>query len=477
MQPITDPSSTNTMHSKKLAHLLGKGLDLWYPNVKDSINTMRLWMFTSEHVFEGSVVPAMQAAVAMQEQLAGSLVDSIRGDQSYGDFARDTWARLRSGARYRHLVGKLGRQLFGSAVLPGERVIHQDERFRLVYIPPAEGSSAGPPVFHAGGAIPYGDRIFRLLPEANLYERFTERGMPVYAMELRGDRYEVDYGKLTMDEHVDNLALFTDKAFEHAGDKLVLEGYCGNGMQLLPYLAAKPDDAERKLCAVALFVTPVHGPACTMMAGLPQLMPDRATEAQLWMWDKLSGYVWGDGVRLGLDLALKKNFIKTPFGYFHDGFHQSSFAHVERVDDLDPLQRKMLAGAYWISAENARRFAIPVDLVRFANRMFKEGLGRQGELPHQVRGKALSLGDFARATTMPVFGFFGGTDPVIIDRTGYPLIGLLGDRYHHVVHPQAGHISYIFTPELWDPQGPHRFDPHPIDLILEAARPAAERSS
>jgi hypothetical protein len=457
------------MHSKKLANLLGKGLGLWYPSVHDSIKTARLAVFTYEHVFEGSVVPAIQAAVGMQEQLAGSLVDSIRGDQSYRDFARDTWQRLRSGARYSHLVGTLGKELFGSAKLPGEKVIDADDRFRLVYIPPKDGQVAGPPVFHAGGSIPYGDRIFRLLPEANFYERFTERGLPVYAMEVRGDRYEVDYGKLTMDEHVENLERLIDLAFRHAGRKLVLEGYCGHGMQLLPYLAAKPAHAEQTLCAVALFVSPVHGPACTMISSMPQLTPKRAADLQLWMWDKLSGYVWGDGVRLGLDLALKKNFIKTPFGYFHDGWSQSSFAAVKTVDDLDPLQRKMLAGAYWISAENARRFAIPVDLVRYANAMFSQGLGRKGELPVTYRGRELSLADFAKETTLPVFGFYGGTDPVILDRTGYPFVGLLGKRYHHVVHPYAGHISYIFSPELWDPEGRKAFDPHPIDLLVEAA--------
>jgi hypothetical protein len=177
---------------------------------------------------------------------------------------------------------------------------------------------------------------------------------------------------------------------------------------------------------------------------------------------------------MGLDLALKKNFIKTPFGYFHDGWSQSSFSKVKSVDDLAPWQRKMLAGAYWISAENARRFAIPVALVRYANDMFAKGLGKNGELPVAYRGKDLSLADFAQRTSMPVFGFFGGTDPMIVDRTGYPLMGLLGERYRHVVHPHAGHISYIFTPELWDPNSPVGFDPHPIDLFNQAARLAAD---
>lgn len=461
-----DPTTTD-MPNKKLADLLGKGLDIWYPSVKDSINVMRLAVYTSEHVFEGTVVPAMQGMVSMQERLAGGLVDTIRGDQTYGDLARDTWARLRSGARFRRLVGTLGKELFGSARLAGETVIAEDDRFKLTYMPPQGGKALGAPIFHAGGGIPYGDRLFRLLPEANLYERFTERGIPVYAMEVRGDRHEVDYGGLTLDEHVDNLERLISKAFEHAGRKVILEGYCGHGMQLLPYLAAKPEHAEQKLAAVATFVSPVHGPACTMIADMPQLMPQHANALQLAVWEKLSGYVWADGMRFGLDLALKKNIIKTPFGYFLDGFAQSKFAKVKSVADLDPIQRKALVGAYWISADNARRFPVPVDLVRYSSAMFSKGLGRQGELPTSYRGKALSLADFAAKTTMPFVGFYGGTDPMILDRTGYPLMGLLGDRYHHVVHPNAGHISYVFSAELWDTASGSGLRPNPVDLLLE----------
>ena len=72
------------MSNKVLAHLLGKGTAVWYPAVKDSINAMRLAMYTTEHVFEGTMVPAMQAMVAMQEQWAGGLVRAMRGEQSYG---------------------------------------------------------------------------------------------------------------------------------------------------------------------------------------------------------------------------------------------------------------------------------------------------------------------------------------------------------------------------------------------------------
>ena len=83
------------MPNKLLADLLGKTTSLWYPAVKDSINLMRLGMYTSRHLLEGSVVPAMQAVVSMQEQWVGGLEGALRGDQSYGELASDTWARLR----------------------------------------------------------------------------------------------------------------------------------------------------------------------------------------------------------------------------------------------------------------------------------------------------------------------------------------------------------------------------------------------
>ena len=74
---------------KLLADVVGKGVSLWYPTVKDSINSMRLAMYTSEHVLEGTVVPAMQAVVSIQEQWSSSMLEVIRGEQSYTDMARD----------------------------------------------------------------------------------------------------------------------------------------------------------------------------------------------------------------------------------------------------------------------------------------------------------------------------------------------------------------------------------------------------
>lgn len=455
---------------QKIADVFGKGVSLWYPTVNDSINTMRLAVYTSEHLFEGTYVPALQAMVSMQEQWANGWVEVVRGEQTIKGLGRDTWARLRSGVRFNRLVNTLGRELFGSARFEGETIIAEDDYYKLTYIPGKAGVTPQAPLFHASGGIPYGDRLFRLLPEVNLYGRFTDRGMPVYAMELRGDRYHVNYGGLNLNEHVDSLERLTTAAYEHAGRKLVLEGYCGHGMQLLPYLAAKPADADRKICAVALFVSPVHGPDCTMIAGLPTLTPERLSDVQLTMLKYTTGYVPGDAMRLSLDLALRKNFLKTPFGRFVDGWNQSDLSGVRSVEELTPVQRKVLAGAYWISPANANRFPIPSDMSRYANRMFAKGLSPRGDLPWSYRGTQLSLMDFVTQTTIPVVGFYGGTDPVIPDRTAYPLMTLLQDRYRHVVHPNAGHISYVFSAKQWDAGHPAAFKPNPVDVILQAIR-------
>ena len=58
-----------------------------------------------------------------------------------------------------------------------------------------------------------------------------------------------------------------------------------------------------------------------------------------------------------------------------------------------------------------------------------------------------------------------------IDRTAYPLMRILGERYRHVVHPAAGHISYVFSTELWDPQRRGGLQPNPADLLAELTAP------
>lgn len=177
-------------------------------------------------------------------------------------------------------------------------------------------------------------------------------------------------------------------------------------------------------------------------------------------------------MRMSLDLGLRTTFHKTPLAHVAAGWNQSAYAKVKKLEDLDRRQRRDLAGAYWISPESARRFALPLDLVRFASRLFTEGVAPTGELPAVYRGRTLSLRTLVEETKLPVMSFYGGRDAMIPDRTAYGVMPLFGDRYRHVVHPQAGHISYILSPKSWRPGRPFSLDPNPVDLMLQAAERA-----
>jgi poly(3-hydroxyalkanoate) synthetase len=91
-----------------------------------------------------------------------------------------------------------------------------------------------------------------------------------------------------------------------------------------------------------------------------------------------------------------------------------------------------------------------------------------------VQGRTVSLAALRDHTQMPVLGFYGGRDPVVPDATAHVLGSMLGARYTHVVHSQAGHISYVLSPKLWNPTAPSAFVPNPIDLMLAASRAGAE---
>ena len=260
-------------------------------------------------------------------------------------------------------------------------------------------------------------------------------------------------------------------AFEHNGHrKMILEGYCGHGMQMVAFAAAKPKEADERFCALTTFVSPYDGRECTILSELPALMPEAWTELSFAMAKIVGrGYVPGDGMRMSLDLGLRTTFHKTPLAHVAAGWNQEGYAQVKKLEDLNKKQRRELAGAYWISPESARRFALPLDLVRFASRLFTEGVAPTGELPAVYRGRVLSLRTLVDETKLPIISFYGGRDLMIPDRTAYGVMPIFGNRYRHVVHPHAGHISYILSPKSWRSGQVYSLDPNPIDLMLETA--------
>jgi hypothetical protein len=433
----------------------------------DVLQMAALTTWSSARLMEGLVYPAQRALLEIDREVMLAWVRSFSG-QDLPAIGQGLADRAVAGMRYAHLVRTLGGELFGSARWPEEEVLGEDEFYRLTYLPATrEDGLPRPALFHLGGVLPYGDRLFRLLPEANLLDRFRERGMPVYALELKGDARSLDLRGLTLARVLDAVGRHSAAAFAHAGRKrLILEAYCGLVSQALAYVAARPGEAEERFSVLASFVGPVDGTRCQLLAEPMRLVSEEILEASYALAEWTEGTVSGDDLRLGQDLALKALFLKTPLGQFLSGWNLPDLARVEGVADLSHEQRKILAGAFWISPENGRRYPVPVDLARFSGALFKQGIAADGSIPYSVEGRSLSLATLERETRMRFVGFYGGKDVLVPDATAEPMKRLLGDRYTHVVHENAGHISYILSPKVWRP-GPKALDPNPVDVILD----------
>lgn len=445
-------------------------------------HTMKSWQFaawTTNRVLEGNVFPTWGALVDVQRTLGRSATRLARGEASLRETAGDLGGRARSAARWSRLVGNLGREIYGSATWPGERILAEHGPFKLTYIPPAaDVETTRMAVFHVGGSIPYGDGIFRLTPEHNLYGRFVERGVGVYAMELNGDRYANNYGRLTMDELVHATDHLTEVAYGHHGRRLVFEGYCGHGTQALAFLCSRPEAVAERIRTVATFVSPIDGTRCERVAAPVQRAPDGLMEAQYALFDRLGGYFPGDPARIGLDMALGSMFHKTHIGYLTAGWMNAAVGGVRSREDLDASGQRDLAGAYWISPEMARRYPIPVGMARYTTELFTKGVGRDGELPwSSPEGRPLSLATLRDETDVDLIGFYGGLDVVVPDATAHCLMNVFGDRYTHIVHPNAGHISYVLSPKAWRAGANKRpLTPNPIDLLLAGEQREDARS-
>jgi len=450
-----------------MADAAGKGMKAWFDGAQDSVKAVRLSGWMASRIVDGTIAPTMDATLAMQRNVADAMLATVRGDKALPDAVRETGDRVVSGMRFGQVVNTLGRELLGTATFAGEKVLCEDGAYRLVFLPAWRGvKKAKTSVFHASGGIPYGDSLFRLLPEANLFRPFLSRGVPVYLMELRPERTIEDTRATTMESLVGTYERFTKVAFEHSGKTMVLSGYCGNGTQAWAWIASHPEAARERFHGIVNWVAPIDGRECTSVGELTRLSPSWMTDSSMDTFGRLYGAMPGFAMQSGLDLGLKNLFPKTPFGRFVAGWNQPAWGRVRTVADLTPDQRREVVGAYWISPENAQANPLPLDLVRFSTAIFTKGIAPNGDIPWSIGGEPLSFRTVAERTTLKVLGIYGGRDVVVPDRTGYVLQGVFGDRYRHVVHPQAGHVSYIFSPKQWEPTHPARFDPDPVDLFL-----------
>ncbi len=437
--------------------------------VEEGLRSARASLYMTSHFIEGGLLPALNFASEMGRDIETSWLDAVSGKKPLAQHVEEMAERTLSASKYERLVQSFGSELFGSARFEGEEVLSQNDVYRLVYLPPKPGvPRQEAALFQVGGFIPYGDRIFRFLPEANLYDRWLERGVPVYVMEVKGDRHQLgDFGALTLDRFIDQTDELAGVAFVHNGQrKMIAGGYCGTGLQLLAYLAGRPRDADAKFETATIFVSPVDGRKCQIMAEMVSNLPRSMMATQLARSQLLGGYLNGVEMWAGLDMSLKAIFIKTSLGRFASGWKNRAWAAVHEVKDLAPQQRFELAGAYWISVPNADRFPIPIDLVRLAIASYDRGIGPDGDLHLRYRGQPLNLKAIAEGSSLKLTGIYGGQDKIVQEDTGHVLKQIFGDRYAHHVNPTAAHVSYICVPIQWRPGLPTSFLPNPIDEVL-----------
>ncbi|MBI5545786.1 MAG: hypothetical protein HY901_18000 [Deltaproteobacteria bacterium] len=449
-----------------LAHV---GLDAAGDQAHDGRSYLQLLSYLGHRVGGDLGVGSVQLLNEVGLDAVGSALSVLRGERSVLDVGGELFARSCSGSRYQALVQTLGKKLFGSARREGERVLDGNEYFDLTWFPASSASpgTARTGLFHVGGVLAYGDPLFRLLPEICFFDRFTERGIPVYAMELKGDRHALDYRDLTLEKVIDSVERFSRVAFEHnERNKLILEGYCGLAPQALAFVAARPQEADARFRVAASFVGPFDGRVCGELAEIMGLMPESLLRASRAATVRAHDYVGGDSLRFTQDVALRSLLGKTLLGRFASGWRRPDFARVDGVESLTSAQRKELAGAYWTSPENCRRFPIPADLSAFSEALFTRGVGERGELPASYRGRPLSLASAAEKTQLRFVGFYGAQDSLVPGSTAKVLMQVFGERYSHVVNENAGHVAYVLSPKMWERGAPKCFDPNPVDLLL-----------
>jgi pimeloyl-ACP methyl ester carboxylesterase len=452
------------------ARVAGGSVRALYRKQRQMLDVLGFQSYLAERFLSGGLMPSAQALVRIQADVAGSLLAACSGEKQLRQHFEEMSRKLISASRYHQLVTSMGRELFGSATFPGEVRLAENDFLTLTYIPPAQDAEqSDAALFHVGGFLPFSDRIFRFLPEANLYANFSRRGMPVYAMALKGTHHaERALNNFTTEAFIDMISEMSAAAYEHnERRKMIIEGYCGLGMPALCYLAAHPREAEERFNVAFTMVSPIDGRECEGIGQGVKATPADMRAAGFILSELTSGYVPGQSLLFGIDVPFGSWFYKTVAGRFFTGWLHEGFADVQSVDDLDPRQRRELAGAYWVSAENIAAFAIPVDLARLSERLWVEGVSDDLELPCRYRGRRLSLRDIVEQTNIHLLGFYGGRDRVVPERTAHVLVRNLGDRYTHVVHPDAGHISYVLSPEMWEPGSDRSLDPNPVDLVLD----------
>jgi len=391
----------------------------------------------------------------------------------------DWTERQRSAINFQRFVGTFGKELFGSAVYEGEKLLTENELFKLTYIPAKKGVQKRASLFHLGGFVPYSDNLFRLLPKANLFDRFIENGIDVYEMKLKCDTKHPNPHllNLSVEQIIGSVHAFSDIAFAHAGkQKMILEGYCGTGVHVYTSYLADIEGMARKFDLLLTFVSPLDARKCTIFEQMHEILNYLNPE---------ESSVDGRTISSLLDTIQERVFEKTPMGALVHGWKNKEYAKIEKIEDLSHRQQSELAAWYWLSLEHGSYYPLSKDLYAFYSRLFAQGVSEAGVLPYEYKGRILNLNDLKK-TGVKVLAFLGDKDHLVDCHTADVLYDILGKRQAEVVvHEKTGHVAYIFNPNRWDRDDPRAFKPDIFETIFRnfpvakaaAAKPASQQAA
>lgn len=371
----------------------------------------------------------------------------------------DLAERQQSALNFQQRIETWGRELFGSACYPGEKQLAENDFFRLNHIPVREGMEKRASLFHIGGFIPYSDHVFRLLPGANFFDRFTERGIEVYEMKLKSSSTSCNphLRDLTVRSIIDGVHRFSDIAHAHCGQKMILEGYCGTGIHAYTSFLADPESMAGKFDLILTFVSPLDAKKCTLFEQLHQIL-DYINPA--------AANVDGQILSSLLDTIQDKGFEKTPLGAFAYGWKNKEWGRIQDISELTLRQQSELAAWYWLSLKHGSYYPLSRDLYLFYSRLFLQGVGKDGILPCEYEGRTLNLNDLKK-TGVKVLAFLGEKDHLVSCRTADVLNSILGEQSEVIVHEKTGHVAYIFNPNRWQSSDARAFKPDIVETILK----------
>jgi len=430
--------------------------------IKDTIS-YQLWLFKKIH--ETIIKEEWDLFYQLYLENLDFIHDSIKKNMGIRFLLHKATEKHFSGLLFPLLVYLKGGELLGSAKYPNEVTLKENDFFKLTFIPAKNSTNIA--LFHTGGILPYSDKIFRFLPEINFFEPFLEEGISIYALELKGNKYQIhNYNSLTLEQILNTINEFSNIAFQHnQNKKMVIEGYCGLGIQALSYLMYYPEEAEKKFHLAVLFVSPIDGKNCGALSDAMEEIPNYLIDLSFFV-SNILGELPFFSTQLIQDFTMNSLISKTYLGLYYYGWKKEKY-HLEDLWTKELLleQKKELAGTYWISPLNGFLYPIPLDLAKFYTRLYKQGIKEDGSLPWKIKDTTLNLNTIIEKTTIKVIGFYGKNDRLVPSNTANILKKILDYRYQHIVHENAGHISYILTPESWIKNHPKSLNPNPIELI------------